>query len=259
MLRSLLVVTKLSVLGHLRRQVLIFTLVMLFVMLLIPAYINLFSLGVRGLDRMVKDFGVTVITYYGVFLSIALASSAIPREIEMKTIYPLLAKPVPRIVFVFAHWLAVTAIAVGSMFALVTVLLVATKMMVGAYDIRLYLAIFFAGLEVSIIAAACVAASTKVSPPLAATIGAFIFILGGLSNTFIEFFLIEDRSSTAMVWFVQFLKGLLPNLNLLHVKSAVVQALEIPVSYTIEMFFYSMGWSSFMLMVGNMFFVKRDF
>ncbi len=60
--------------------------------------------------RMVKDSGLTAITVFGMIVSIFVVSFMIPHEIETRTIYPVLAKPVRRYEFLLGKYVGALVI-----------------------------------------------------------------------------------------------------------------------------------------------------
>lgn len=73
--------------------------------------------------RMVKDSGLMSITLFGMLLSIFVGAFMIPHEIESRTIYPILAKPVRRYEFLLGKYLGALII-LGVIVAILTVVLV---------------------------------------------------------------------------------------------------------------------------------------
>ena len=73
--------------------------------------------------RMVKDSGLTAITVFGMIVSIFVVSFMIPHEIESRTIYPVLAKPVRRYEFLLGKYVGALVI-LGAVMASLTVVLV---------------------------------------------------------------------------------------------------------------------------------------
>ncbi|MBN1353815.1 MAG: ABC transporter permease subunit [Candidatus Omnitrophica bacterium] len=52
--------------------------------------------GIEDISRYLKDVGLSLIVLFSVVISITFAAKQIPQEIESRTIYPLLAKPISR-------------------------------------------------------------------------------------------------------------------------------------------------------------------
>ena len=61
--------------------------------------------GVEGISRYLKDVGFSVILLFSMIIAITFSAKQVPGEIESKTIYPLLAKPVSRTQFILGKFL----------------------------------------------------------------------------------------------------------------------------------------------------------
>ena len=58
--------------------------------------------------KFVKDFGLAAITMFGAMIAIVSTAQLLPMELENRTIYPILAKPVFRAEFLFGKYLGMT-------------------------------------------------------------------------------------------------------------------------------------------------------
>lgn len=65
--------------------------------------------GTVGVSRYLKDVGFSFIVLFSMIIAVSFAAKQIPTEIESKTIYPVLAKPVSRLHFILGKF-------VGSLF-----------------------------------------------------------------------------------------------------------------------------------------------
>jgi Cu-processing system permease protein len=52
--------------------------------------------GIEDISRYIKDMGYSLVTFFSFIIAVTFAARQIPREMEARTIYPLLAKPVTR-------------------------------------------------------------------------------------------------------------------------------------------------------------------
>ena len=52
--------------------------------------------GIEGISRYVRDFGYTLVMFFSFIIAATFTARQLPEEIETKTVYPLLAKPVSR-------------------------------------------------------------------------------------------------------------------------------------------------------------------
>jgi ABC-type transport system involved in multi-copper enzyme maturation permease subunit len=75
---------------------------------------GLFShFGIQGLEKFVKDVAFTVINVFCTIICVVAAGRQLPVEIENRTLYPLLAKPVSRSTVFLGKYLGVGAMASG--------------------------------------------------------------------------------------------------------------------------------------------------
>lgn len=65
--------------------------------------------GINDISRYLKDIGLSLVSLFSMIITITFTAKQIPAEIESKTIYPLLAKPVSRTQFILGKF-------VGSLF-----------------------------------------------------------------------------------------------------------------------------------------------
>ena len=81
-----------------------YVLLFLFLALAIFFYKETFF-GVKDLSRYLKDIGFSLITLFSMIIAVTFSAKQIPSEIESKTVYPTLAKPVSRTHFVLGKFL----------------------------------------------------------------------------------------------------------------------------------------------------------
>lgn len=257
-MRAVLELARLQLLENLRRQVHLVTLGMAFVMLMLPAYVNAFSMGLEGFERVAKDFGLTLINYYAIGMALLLGSTVVPRDLERRTLYPILSRPVSRLSYLAGQQLGVATLLAGSVLLLGVCLTISIAGMAQHVDLRLILPLTGIILESCVLAAACMCFSTFSSPPLAGVLGTFLYVIGGLSNSFIRFFIREDRGSHTTAAIAQGLKGLFPNFEVFRLKHPIVHALPVPDGYPLAMLAYGLGWVIFFLLVSEAIFTRRD-
>lgn len=257
-MRVTLYLAKLYLLGSIRRQIHLATLFMAVILLMLPAYVNSFSLGLAAFDRVAKDFGLTLIGYFGVVMAIMLGSSSVPKELETRALYPILSRPVSRGGYLAAHFLALATILAGSLLFLGGSLSLSMAGMTRTFDGQILLGTYACYLQTLIIVSVCLAFSVRCSPALAGTIGAATYLVGSLSDAFIRFFLVEDRGSTFSAALATGLKSALPNLSLLNIKDPMVHGLPIPAGYLAAVSYYSLIWVVLLLLAARLAFQKVD-
>lgn len=257
-MKSLLAIAWLQLQENLRRQVHLVTLFMAFAMLMLPAYVNAFSMGLQAFELVAKDFGLTLLSYYGVGMALMLGSSIVPRDLERKTIYPILSRPLGRFTYLAGQFLGAVLLLEVSLLLLAGALCLGIASLSKNFEVGLFAAALSYGLECALLIASCMCFSTMASPPLAGVMGFFIYVVGGMSASFIQFFLREDRGSPILARGVEQLQNFLPGFDVFHIKYPVVHGFAINPSYYLAECLYATGWIGLFLMLATLRFERKD-
>lgn len=249
---------KLYFLGNIRRQVHLATLFLCGILLMLPAYVNAFSLGISAFERVSKDFGLTLIGYFGVGMAILISSGAIPKDAETRALYPILARPLRRGHYILAHYLAIVSLLGVSFFLLGCCMSISLSLLSKSLDLSVFTAIYASFLQAAVVSACCLTVSTVASPALAGTMGAFVFLVGSLPGAFIRFFLVEDRGSDFSAGLATALKACLPNLSLFALKDPIVHHLPIAPGYLPAITYYAAIWIALLMVCASILFGRRD-
>ena len=168
------------------------------------------------------NMGLSAISIFGTVIAIFIGIGLVSKEIEKKTLYSILSRPVRR-------WEFVTGKAMG----LFTTLVVNTAVMAAAFflallplsnysyrasDVYLLIAIYFIVLQFLIITSYTLLFSSFSSPVLSAVFSFALFVVGSFAQ--------DLRNAAAMahgstVWLLQAVAYLVPNLAALNVITSV--------------------------------------
>jgi ABC-type transport system involved in multi-copper enzyme maturation permease subunit len=255
---SLLEIARVQLLENIRRQVHLVTLFMAAGMLMLPAYVNAFSMGLSAFSMVTKDFGLTIVSYYGIAMALLLGSSIVPRDIERKTIYPILSRPLGRVTYLGGQFLGTSALVTGSVFLLSMCMGLGLASLSREFDPNLFAAAWGYSLESSLVVAICMCFSTFSSPPLAGLLGFFVYVVGGMSNVFIQFFLREDRGAGWLADGVEMLQRFLPNFSIFRLKYPVVHGFNIHPQYHGVETLYAGVWILVFLLAAGISFETKD-
>jgi len=127
--------------------------------------------------RLTVDLGLSGISLLGILVTLLVGTSLVAKEIERRTIYNLLSRPIARPHYLLGKWIGMTAtlwvMAGGLGLALWGVLLVRGY---GPNVLSLLQSVYLAGLELALIAALAVMFSALSTPVLSAlyTLGAVL-------------------------------------------------------------------------------------
>lgn len=255
-LRHIGVIANISMLEGARKQV--FHVLMLFALTLLACAILLGRFGRDVQIQTIKDMCSAVIMVSSALIALTLSVTGIPQEVEQKTLYPVLAKPVARWEFVVGKYAGVMGtVAIG-----IAVLALAFCSVLVAYthalDPYLLTVIPFIFLETALVASIGTLLSTVASPALAWFAGVFVYILGS-SKFGIYAFLLGGREQTvASRFFGSVVYHLLPNLECFNFKESLVHHLPVPEGYLIQTAVYAILYTAAVLTAASYSFGRRE-
>ncbi len=224
--------------------------------LIIAAMLSL-ELTVATFDRVITDVGLGVMSILTAGLTIFLGSGLIPREIERRTIFMIIAKPVSRSAFVvgrffgnvFTVW--VITIAMGLLF---TVELALTK---STIDQSHFVALWGLLLEILLLSAVCFVFACASSQFVSALSTVGLYFIGHMLSDLLRY---AEKSPSAMVKGVgTFLFYILPNLERLDFKGRATYFQATSLSEVASATVYACGYSMIALAIAAAIFSKRDF
>ena len=228
-----------------------------FGLLLIGSSILLGSLTIGEQDKIIKDIGLAGINVFGVLIAIFVGIGLVSKEIEKRTIYTLLAKPVTRYQFLLGRYVG-----------LVITLFVNTSVMVVGFfgvlllsgmrpDLGLLEAISMIFMELLVIVAITVMFSTFTTPTLSATFTLALYVIGHLAGDLRA--LAEKLQSGLSKFLLDGLSYTLPNLDFFNIKGEAVYGVPIAASYLLTAMGYGFAYAGIVIALACVIFQRRDF
>ncbi len=233
-------------------------------------YLLLFFAGVTiGLSRVlalltvgdrlkiVKDVGLASIGFFGALMAILIGTGLVSKEIERRTIFTLLAKPIRRSEFLlgkFAGLVLVLLVMTGLMAAVLLLLLFAQTL---TLDVRILAAAAFLFLELVLLTAVAILFSCFSTPILSSLYALGFYLIGHFSWS-LETLLRKMRPGLGRT-VVKALHLVLPDLEILNYKTEAVHGLAIPAAAWLTGPAYAAVYTAFVLAVAVLVFRRRDF
>jgi len=238
------------------RDKILFNLVF-FGLMLIGISVLLGSLTIGEQAKIMKDLGLASINVFGVLIAIFVGIGLVSKEIEKRTIYTIIAKPIPRYQFLLGRYsgLALTLFVNTGIMAVgfILVLLVGSV----GLDIGLMQAIGLIFLELLLIVAVAIMFSTFTTPTLSATFTLAIYVIGHLTG---DLKALGDRLDDPLVSGVlNVFYYVLPTLAKFNVKSEAAQGVPISWSYFLVTVSYGVAYAASVMVAACMIFQRRDF
>jgi ABC-type transport system involved in multi-copper enzyme maturation permease subunit len=213
--------------------------------------------------HVVADTGLTAVSLLGVMISIFVGTGLIYKEIDKRTVYTILSKPVGRGEFILGKYLGLLLTAGVCMALLSAAFLLYFPTMGGKVTAPLVLALVFSMVEVAVVIAVAVMFSSASTPILSAVLTSVVFAAGRLSSWipwYIEDILRRpDCAARELRAFVlQGLYYITPNLNAFDLRDEAVNTGSMPGDLGWRLL-YAAGYVAAMLLAAALIFRRRRF
>jgi ABC-type transport system involved in multi-copper enzyme maturation permease subunit len=253
-MKAIVAITKLTIQEALRNKILY--LLLGFTIFLIGFSWIIGKLTVGDESKIIKDLCISGIHMFGVLITIFIGISLIFREMEKRTIYLILSKPIPRYQFLVGKFLGLAATMFGVLIVLIVVFY-AILLLKGESSPRLLLAFYTVYLEWLIIAGIAILFSSFSTPLLSTMLTLSAFIMGHLTESLL---MLKGRLTSGLAGSVlTALFYALPNLELFNIRSQMVHSLSLPGSYFLTTTLYWFLYLATLLMFASWLFQKKDF
>jgi ABC-type transport system involved in multi-copper enzyme maturation permease subunit len=213
------------------------------------------ELSVQQDEKIVKDLGLAAMDAFGTLIAIIIGVGLVSKEIERRSLYPLLAKPLGRGEFLagkFAGLAFTLLVNLGIMSAGLYATLLATGRRA---DGRLVLAVYAMYLGLLLVVAFALLFSTLTSSALASVCTVSVVVAGRFSDV------IHNMREVTSVpgWLVTFLYYALPNFRNFDLKNQVVYADALLPADLAWLTAYAALYVTLVLAVATRVFQARDF
>ena len=253
-MRPIWLIAKSTIIETLRRKDIYVVLILAVVIIGAAGMFNIF--GIHGLQKFLKDISLNVINILVIIISVVITARQLPAELEQRTIYPMLAKPISRTQFLLGKFLGVVIIATCTLFAFTVIFLVVIQI-VGASIGWIFLeALYVRFLSLCLICSLTLCLSLFLTQSANVTI-MLLFCLGAsiFSRTIVlVYYKVEDvtRLLLKVGYFI------VPHLDLFDMSKLVVHDwAPIPIGVLVIMTLYGFFYTFIFLTIAHLRFRRR--
>ena len=228
-----------------------------FALLLIGASVLLGTLTIGEQSRIVNDLGLAAINLVAVIIAIFVGIGLVTKEIERRTIYAILARPITRVQFILGKYLGLGFIIVVNI-AIMFAMFLATIWLSGntIYG-SLFQAVGLILVEALLVMAIAMFFSTFSSSTLSATMTLGLYVIGHLTSDLKG---IAEKSQNQLTESVlTALYYVCPNLELLNIKGQAAAGVQVSLAYQSLATVYGLFYASLLLAFACVIFQRRDF
>ena len=242
----------------------------LFAILLMGASFIIGQLTAGQDVKIIKDLGLAAIWIFGLFIAVFIGIGLVSKEVERRSVYNLLSKPVDRHQVVAGKYLGMVltlsvnvAIMAAALYAVLIYMSYGVSLEVQrawdapALDPRLLHAVVLILVELMIVTAIALLFSTFSTPLVSATLTVGLVIAGHFSGDLRNFDQVVD--SPAAVRLARALYWVLPNLSQFDMKAEVVHGQPVALAYLAMTIGYGVVYIMMLLTIAMFVFSRRDF
>jgi ABC-type transport system involved in multi-copper enzyme maturation permease subunit len=206
--------------------------------------------------KIIKDIGLAAMQFSSMLIAVMMSMLLISREVDSRTVFNILAKPVRRWQFILGKYFGLIAIVAANLVLITAVLLVVVLIYAHQFDPMLIFAAAMTMLEMFILAAFATFFAVLTKPILGSLLTLAVFVIGHMSA---DLWLLTrqltgftTRVVVAVVYYV------VPNLERFNFRTEVVHDLPIPAVAVIWACLYAVAFVVLVLFLANLRFRKRD-
>ena len=207
-------------------------------------------------SKVIKDLGLAGIQFFGMLISVMMSVMLISREVERRTVFIILAKPVRRWQFLLGKYLGLVATVTANLLLMAIIFLAVLLIYTGRLEGRIVFAVSMILLEMVLVAAFATLFAVLSTPILGAVLTLAVFVVGHVSD---DLWMLTSQLRSgwsepliAAVYYV------LPNLERFDFKTEVVHGLAIPPAEVAWAVVYGLAYTVLVLLLACFQFGRKD-
>ena len=229
----------------------------LFAILLIGASVLLGTLTIGEQARIINDLGLAAINLVAVIIAVFVGIGLVTKEIERRTVYTILARPITRVQFVLGKYMGLGLIVVVNVTIMFGMFLGTIWLTGNAIHVSLFQAVELILVETLLVMAIALFFSTFSSSTLSAIITLGLFVIGHLTSDLKG--IAEKSQSQFTEAALTALYYVCPNLEMLNIKGQAASGLLVEAGYQATATAYGLLYAGLLLTGACLIFQRRDF
>jgi ABC-type transport system involved in multi-copper enzyme maturation permease subunit len=228
-----------------------------FALLLIGLSVLLGTLTIGEQSKIVSDVGLGAIDLVGVIIAIFVGIGLVSKEIERRTIYTILARPITRTEFILGKYAGLGCVMMVNLAIMVAMFLLTVVLSGNPIHGSLFQAIQLILVETLLVTALAMFFSTFSSPTLSAIMTIGFYVIGHLTTDLKG--IAEKSQNPVSETIMSGLYYLCPNLEWLNIKGQAARGVMVTGEYQLAATVYGLLYASLLLFGACRIFEGRDF
>ena len=223
--------------------------------LALSTVMDVVTIGQRS--KIIKDMGLASISIFGALIAIFVGIGLVYKEIDKRTIFTIVSKPVTRYQFILGKYFGLVLTILVEVLAMGTIFFALVYYTSGQIDPKLFAALGLTFLELMVICAVAIFFSSFSTPILSGMFTLGIYVIGHMTRDLYEFSANFEGTSLEVIF--KSLYYVFPNLDNFNIRAQAVHGLYIDPKYFLYSVLYGFLYIALLLFVSSIIFTKRDF
>lgn len=207
-------------------------------------------------NKIIKDLGLAGIQFFSMLIAVMMSVLLVSREVDQRTVFNVLAKPIRRWHFLVGKYLGLLATVAANIVLMVVILVTVLWAFQGEFAPELALGGVMTLVEMAVVSAAAVLFAVVTKPILGSIFTLAVFIVGHLAED--VWMLTAHLGPSAGRGLASVLYYVVPNLERFNVKTELVHGLELSPASLVLACVYGLVWSALFLLLAALRFRSKD-
>lgn len=252
---KILSIARVVYMESLRNRVIVALIAVSILIIFLSVFISPIALGET--ERIIKDIGLSSISFFSMLIVLLAGTRLVYQEIEKKTIYLIVTKPVSRAQLILGKYMGLlmiilTITAISGVFLILTVLVFNA-----GFTMNIVYAVVLIFMQFALLSAIAVFFSTFASPVLSGLFTLMIYIIGYLIKD-LGFF-INSTGSIAVKFLIRAVMLIIPNFYYTDIKLHAVNNIPVYMDYILFTIAYMLIYTVFFIYVSTIIFERKEF
>lgn len=225
-------------------------------MLVFVAYIaSSFAYGAPG--RIAVDVGLGLMSMSNLFFAIFIGSTLISKEVDSRTIYMIISKPLTRSSFILGKILGLLLVVIINAFVLVLISQIIYRFFNGEFNQLVWWIGLMSLMESTIVLLIAIFFSLFTNVSLTVIFSILVWVLGSVLNETQKLIFVKNNFLLEAV--TKIISVVLPDFSKFNLKDFVLYQQNVEISYLVKTSLYFLLYALFMCLLNDYLFKKKDF
>lgn len=206
--------------------------------------------------KIVKDISLSAVSVFGVLISIFVGTNLVYKELDKRTIYTIICRPMYRFEFILGKYLGLAFLLLIVSATMMTVSAAYVTVLGGRIDATFVYAAILMYWELLVVTALSVLMSCVASPILAALIVFSLYILGHATGILID--LPAHFEGTFAEKMLKVMYYVFPNLSNFNLRAEAANGIAVEPSYVAWAMVYGLIYAAMLLAMASLAFEDKD-